>query len=114
MDYRVEINELLKDPQKLKKKKPFTRGAKRDFSRAGDKYVEMGQMTDAFLPNYHYEVVTQEQFMREFDPNCHDVLFDDNIPSICVKIADGDYRDIKYRKMAIPFQRNIKNKQVMH
>ena len=114
MDYRVEINELLKDPQKLKKKKPFTRGAKRNFSRAGDTYVEMGQMTDALLPTYHYEVVTQEQFMRELDPNCHDVLFDENIPSICVKIADGDYRDIKYRKMAIPFQRNIKNKQVMH
>ena len=42
------------------------------------------------------------------------VLFDDNIPSICVKVARDDYREIKYTKMAIPLQRLIKNKQVMH
>lgn len=114
MDYKGQINELLQDPHKLKKKKPFTRGARRDSSRASERYVEIGHTVDANIPHYHYEVVTQEQFMRELDPNCHDVLFDENIPSICVKIADGDYRDIKYRKMAIPFQRNIKNKQVMH
>lgn len=114
MTYKEQINELLKDPQKLKQKKPFTRGADRSRGLCDGKYVEMGGSLEAVLPNYRFEVIPQEQFMRELDANCHDVLFDENIPSICVKIADGDYRDIKYQKMAIPFQRNIKNKQVMH
>ena len=114
MNYKEQIAELLKDPQRLKKKKPFTRGVERSRFYTGETQVDLGSTIDATLPNTRFEVVPQEQFLRELDPCAHDVLFDENIPSICVKIADGDYRDIKYQKMSIPFQRIIKNKQVMH
>ena len=115
-NYKEQIKLLLSDPDKLKTKKPFTRGA--DLAHAGRntdrRYVEIGESVDAYLPNYRSKVVSQEQFMLELDPNCHSVLFDENIPSLCVKVADGDYRDVKYQKMAIPIQKCLKNKQVMH
>lgn len=113
---RTELIEyLLADPKRLKQKKPFTRGADRDSLVSEAKTpVGLGLTTEATLPKFKHRVVTQEQFMRELDPNCHNVLFDDNIPSICVKVKDGSYYDIEYVKMAIPFQRNIKDKQVMH
>lgn len=113
-DTQQQIKELLNQPEKLLEKKPFTRGS-REYAPTLDKYdVTIGEKVKARLPIYHSKVVTQEQFMRELDPNSHDVLFDENIPSICVKIAKDEYREVKYNKMAIPIQRLIKNKQVMH
>lgn len=115
-NYREQIKELLSDPEKLKTKKPFTRGV--DFSHCGcnshQTTSEIGHTVTASLPVYRRKIVTQEQFLTELDPMAHNVLFDENIPSICVKIADGDYRDVKYHKAAIPIQKQIKNKQVMH
>lgn len=114
-DYRQMVEELLSDPENLKKKKPFTRGAERSYRHPhAGKTALLTEFIDAVSPQYNRYVVTQEQFMREEDPHCHDVLFDDNIPSLCVKISDGNYRDIKFSRMAVPFQRNIKNKQVLH
>lgn len=108
------VESLLKDPDKLRLKKPFTRGAERKFTLYGESKASVGESLQASLPIYDRYVVRQEQFMRELDPNCHDVLFDENIPSICVKVSDNDYRDVRYTRMPIPIQRVIKNKQVMH
>ena len=116
MGYKEQIKELLSNPQKLKQKKPFTRGENRksmEFGFSTDT-VGLNQTLEAYIPSFEKEVVTQEQFLRELDPNCHDVLFDDNIPSICIKRSDGGYQDIVFSKMAVPFQKNIKNKQVLH
>ena len=52
--------------------------------------------------------------MKELDPNSHDILFDDNIPTLCIKINNGDYKDIVFTKQAVPIQKIIKNKQVLH
>ena len=108
------IESLLKDPDKLRLKKPFTRGAERQDSTSECYKASVGESLQAFLPIYDRYVVRQEKFMRELDPNCHDVLFDENIPSICVKVSDNDYREVRYTRMPIPIQRVIKNKQVMH
>lgn len=113
-DYREIIRELLANPERLKTKKPFTRGADRSYNPTYQDYVDVGGKVSAHLPTYRKEVVPQEQFLRELDANCHDVLYDENIPSICVKVNDGGYREIKYERMAIPFQKNIRDKQVMH
>lgn len=111
----LQIKELLRKPERLIKKKPFTRGAEwQGSSTLMPTTAEIGETITAQLPNYKRTIVSQEQFLQELDPNCHNVLFDDNIPSICVKVARDDYREIKYTKMAIPLQRLIKNKQVMH
>ena len=114
MSYQDLINDLLSDPDKLRQKRPFTRGASRDGRSRKQPVIQVGQTVIADLPDYRSRVVSQETFMRELDPNCHDVLFDENIPSICVKIDDNEYRDVKYTRMAIPIQSVIKNKQVMH
>lgn len=114
MVYQDMINELLSDPDKLIQKKPFTRGMDMGVMPACPRDIEQNTTIAAYLPRYREEIVTQEQFMQELDPNSHSVLFDDNIPSICIKTENGGYKDIKFLKMAIPFQRNIKNKQLLH
>jgi hypothetical protein len=108
------IEALLADPVKLKTKKPFTRGADRRDIPTKQRMVNVGEALEARAPRYHRYEVPQEQFLRELDEACHDVLFDENIPSLCVKINDKDYRDIHFTRMSIPFQRNIKNKQLLH
>jgi hypothetical protein len=114
MDKRNLILNLLCEPEKLKRKKPFTRGFERDTNFYYPDTIGVGDTIDACAPQIKKRVVPQEVFLRELDPNSHDVLFDDNIPSLCVKIADSDYREIKYQRMSVPIQREIKNKQVMH
>ena len=113
-DYKEIILQLLANPEKLKMKKPFTRGVDRGTMPSYPKDIDVAGKITATLPTYRREVVPPEQFIRELDPMSHDVLFDENIPSICVKVKDGGYRDIQYQKMAIPFQKNIRDKQVMH
>ena len=112
--YRELILDLLNDPEKLKTKKPFTRAVVRDrLPQEGDT-IDVACRVSAHLPSIQYHIVPQEVFLKELNPLSHDVLFDENIPSICVKVNDGGYREIKYERMAIPFQKNIRDKQVMH
>ena len=113
-EYKKIISQLLANPEKLKMKKPFTRGMDRETMSTLPNDIEVSGKVSAVLPNFRKTIVPQEQFIAELDPMSHDVLFDENIPSICVKVKDGGYRDIKYQKMAIPFQKNIRDKQVMH
>ena len=107
MNYKDLIAELLSDPIKLKQKKPFTRGADRSYEPTHHKDVHLNETIEAYLPAYRKNIVTQEEFMNELDPNCHEVLFDDNIPSICLKTKNNGFREIKFSKMAVPFQRII-------
>ena len=111
--YELLKETLLSNPELLKKKIPFTRGIDRAWT-ACNKAVEVNERIDVSKPSTKKIVVTQEQFQRELDPECHDVLFDDNIPSLCVKVSDGDYREVHFTRMSIPFQKIIKNKQLLH
>lgn len=114
MTDQERIKELLLHPQKLIKKKPFTRGYDGDPHYGRTFAVEVGESIEATLPKMKRRIVTQDRFLRELDPRSHDVLFDDNIPSFCVKLRDGNTNEIKHEKVAIPFQKLIKDKQVMH
>lgn len=114
MDYNEQITLLLSNPEKLKQKRPFTRGFDvRSISHLPN-MVDLNGTVDAALPNFRQEIITQEQLMFELDENSHSVLYDDNIPSICIKTKDGGYSDIQFTKMSIPFQKMIKNKQLLH
>lgn len=108
-----DVVNLLKDKDKLLRKKPFTRGG---FVRKAQKKrdVPVGSTVSAQLSGIRRRVVTQDDFMAELDPYMHDVLFDENIPSICVRTAENGARDIKFAKMAFPFQRIIMEKQTLH
>lgn len=111
---RDKIDSLLLQPELLLKKKPFFRGC--DTFRANDYdgySKDILETVDAKLPLINKTVISQSRFLKELDPASHDILFDDNIPSICQKMADGNYYEIKYKKMSIPYQIMIKDKQVL-
>ena len=114
MNVREDIQALLNDPERLLQKKPFTRGADRTFFPRIKKTTEVGETIQVNLPKYRRNNLPQEQYLRELDCACHDVLFDENIPSICVKLKDGSYSDIRFEKTSLPIQQLIKNKQLMH
>lgn len=115
---RQKIDELLANPDLLIKKKPFTRGVKDNIAQAMNilmpRSVDVNEMIDAEVPRFKRDVVRQSQFLKELDTDSHKVLFDDNIPSITMKMKDGRYLEIEYKKMAVPFQRIIRNKHVLH
>lgn len=112
MTYREQIDALLAEPEKLMRKKPFYRGGSYN-PRSSQRNAYMGDMIEEPLPETKMTVVPQMQFLMELDPNSHKVLFDDNIPSITQKINDR-YVTIQYARMAVPFQRIIKNKHLLH
>jgi len=116
MDYKQRIAELLSDPDKLRQKEPFTRGLSLGYGdEANGKELDSSIKTrEAGLPKFKRVVVTQEQYMKELDPCSHTVLFDENIPSITMKLNDGDFYEIKYNRSALPIQKTIKDKQVLH
>ena len=113
--YRELVDELLKHPNKMLTKKPFTRGYVSDnLSLPNNGEAGVNESVSVQAPRQKLKVVSQHTFELELDPNSHDVLFDENIPSLCVKVQDNDYREVKYKRMSVPIQRMIKNKQVMH
>ena len=97
------INDFLSNPQKLLLKKPFTRGT----GSAGIKDKNDGKeivascKSEAILPRFKRVVVSQERFAKELDPQSHDVIFDNNLPSICVKLDGGGFQEINFKKFGL-------------
>lgn len=114
MNTQQQIDYLLADPERLLEKKPFTRGAEMSTLESGELSVYAGGMIRARLPKVKRKVISQDQYISELDPNMHTVLFDENIPSICVKFNDGTFQERQFTKTAIPFQRSIMEKQTLH
>lgn len=111
-EYNQQIEALLSNPERLLLTKPFTRGVVPESVPERDE-VAVGQRLRAHLPQFDRIVVTQDQFLAELDPHSHEVLRDENIPSIAVKLNDG-FQEIKYKKLALPIQKVIVNKQFLH
>lgn len=109
-----DVKALLKDRTKLLSRKPFTRGGKITPNGKQYKTVGPGTSIQARTSGIRKQVISQDQYYAELDPYMHDVLFDDNIPSICVKLKDGTVQDVKFIKTAIPFQRSLMEKQTLH
>lgn len=114
MSYEEQIKSLLDNPDNMLQFKPFTRGGGLYSNYSGSKGVDIGETVSARLPHARRYEITQEQYLSELDPDCHKVLFDQNIPSITIKTKDGGFAEIEYKRMAIPFQRIIRNKKVQH
>lgn len=109
------VEYLVSHPEELKKKKPFKRGVSdwRD-SEVISSDVDFNASQSATLPKMKYRTISQEEYLRELDPQSHKVLYDQNIPSITMKLDSGGYVEIEYKKMAVSYQRNIRDKQVLH
>lgn len=110
------IDELLSDPEALMKKKPFWRGMSYDVSplRRQNDTICVNEMVDAKVPNFKRMRISQDDFLMELDPDSHKILYDSNIPSITVKTQRNGYVELEYKKMAVPFQKIIRNKHVLH
>lgn len=65
------------------------------------------------IPRIRKNVVSQARFALELDPASHDIMFDENIPTISVKLNDGTYQDIKFEVMGLPFQERIREKHTL-
>lgn len=106
-------NELLSNPDLLRMKKPFVRGTQMGVSNILPKQVCINETYRVGAPSIRYIPISQDELMAELDPYSHKVLFDDNVPSITMKIKDI-YVEIEYKKMSLPIQQMIVNKHVMH
>lgn len=111
----IIIQSLLSDTNKLLQKLPFTRGC-------GDYGVEdpnngqetsLNQTRIAVIPNIKKTIITQDKFLKELDPMCHEILFDNNIPSICVKLRDGGFNELEFKRMPIALQERIASKKTL-
>ncbi len=114
---RKEIIEtFLSEPQRMLMKKPFLRGTSSVMVNDGDDgqdiYTQYRRV--AKLPKVMRRIISQERFAKEIDPNSHDVLFDTNLPSICVKLNDGGYQEIEFKRFGIPLQAGIVRAQTLY
>lgn len=114
MTPQEKITYLISHPEELLRKKPFTRGTAHPVPSCETTEAEVGETLPAVLPDTKKRIISQKRYLAELDPSCHDVLFDENIPSITAKIGDNQYVEIEFRKMGVPIQREILNKQVLH
>lgn len=110
----ADVKALLTDRDKLLRRKPFTRGGVIQQNLKKQKPVHLGSKVAARQSRIKKEVITQDEYMSELDPYMHSVLFDENIPSICVKTAENGVQEIKFVKAAQPFQQCIMEKQTLH
>lgn len=115
MNIQNQINELLNNPDALIQTKPYIRAVQdwQPFS-IDNGTLNLNQKITAQIPKLRYEVIPIGQLLAELDPMSHKVLFDDNIPTITAKHNNGGYVEIEYKRMAIPFQLRILDKQVLY
>lgn len=109
------VEYLLAHIDELLKKKPFFRGSSTpipDELKDGDDMQVTCKMR-ATTPRVEKTVVSQSRFLKELDPNSHEVMFDENLPSVCVKVKGGGIYEIKFKRMGIPYQQRIREKQTL-
>lgn len=109
------VEYLLSHPDELLKKKPFFRGSSSfavDDVIDGDDMLVTGKVR-VQTPSINKNAISQSRFPKELDPNSHEVMFDDNLPSVCVKLKDGSYYEVKFKRMGIPYQQRIREKQTL-
>lgn len=117
MATREEIKSTyLNKPSTMLFKEPFTRGIIRNTYSSGLGTANCNDKVPVTLPNISYNTVTQEQFLKELNPMSHDIIDDENVPSICVKLRGrgGGFQEMKYPRMPLAIQQNIKDSKVMH
>lgn len=110
---RTQIDSLIANPEKLLRKKPFTRGTSSFYTQ---EYAEEVYTTDKYrpsLPDFRKKVISQDVYLSELDPMAHKIIFDKNLPYICVKLEDGSYRTIELLRMPLAFQERIREKKTL-
>lgn len=114
---RQQIAALLADPEKLLATTPYYRridASRADYDIFGRTSESVGAKVRATLPSVKRVEVPIGALLREADPWSHDVLTDENIPSIYVKNTKGGFIKVEQKRMPLPYQQCIAKKQTLH
>ena len=111
--HELRIDWLIAHPDELIMKRPFTRGGEPYLS-SGEDCAQVGEFLPAELPDFKKTIISQRQFIDEYDPARHKIHSDENVPSITVKLKTGGYCELEFKKMGIPIQKMICSKQEQH
>lgn len=116
MERKERIIELLGNANLLLQKKPFFRGSDTCYTDdcSDGQSATITETRTARLPKVKKNIISQEKFLKELDPMSHEVLFDNNLPSICVKLESGGYQEIKFQRTALAFQEQILASHVIY
>lgn len=104
---------LLSDPERLLQKKPFYRKVE-VCSPSIRGVADVNEKVSVALPKIRCEIIDQSKYLEELNPLSHDVITDDNIPSVCVKVSKANFREIKDVRMPLPYQQVIRDKHTLH
>jgi len=107
------IRDLLSEPNKLLQKAPFYREVMPVFNNHVLS-TNFGEKITAEIPIIRRQVISQSRYLRELSPMSHDVMFDENIPSVCVKVGKDNFREIKDVRIPLPYQQTLRDKHVLH
>lgn len=113
-----QVDYLLQHVDELLMKKPFFRGGSSPFpddyyARREADDVDVNTKFRAQIPSVKKDPISQAQYLLELDPQTHEIMFDENIPSVCMKLSNGTYKEMKMTRMGIPFQKRILEKQTL-
>lgn len=108
------VASLLQNPDKLLQKKPFYRAVTVTVTSDTPSSTSICGKIPVKLPKIDCEVIPQSQYLKELNVGSHTVLFDANIPSVCVKNTNGEFLEIEEVRMALPYQETIRDKHVLH
>lgn len=112
----MEINQILQNVPKALEKKPFTRGGD-SIGIADNLPVEVGSLQEVTPPTSTVFTISQDRYLAELDPARHEIHRDTNVPSIIAKVRQGSswgWTEIKDRRIALAYQKNIVNKQTQY
>ncbi len=111
---KKDINWYLNDPTRLLQKIPFTRGCtERRLKDTSKQIVDINQTVLAQLPTNEAKTISQDVYLMEYDPSMHDILFNQSIPTIAVKIGNR-IEPIERIVKTSPLQKNIHHLHVLH
>lgn len=110
---RKNIDWYLSEPTRLLLKKPFTRGGKFQSCKTYIGDVTLNQKSTAQLSDLTLQEVSQDLYLREYDPSLHNIKYNNSIPKIAVRVGDTDIV-IDELVLTVSLQKNIHAAHVLH
>lgn len=103
---------VLDSPDRLLKKKPFTRGGSLN-DRNTSTNINITSKLEASFSLLKLNEITQDTYLREYDPSLHQIIFNRSIPHIAVKVGDQNIVIDDMTETAA-YQKNIHAAHVLH
>lgn len=105
------------NPEELLKKKPFIRGNQyipSNNSNGNPDTTDLTQMLRANLPKITGNVISQEVYIQEYNPDMHSIKHNKSIPDFKITYSDGQTVESSNIIVTSARQKNIHAKQCLH